>query len=176
MATAPPLPVSPPPAAVAPSAIGEWTKIIASGLIAAVLGGLFAALFTYGFTVKLNNASAVQQQYLAAVQEFTATGAKVDASITELADTVLDGEQVVEARKEARQAIAAHVAATQSLVQIIGQGNVDEYMKGLATLRLLVDKTDEKRTAFSTSRARFDLMSNRTVIVAEARRRIYGHS
>lgn len=152
--------------------MAEWVKLIVSS----VFGGLLAAVFTYAVTTRLNNESALQQQYLAAVQDFTSTGAKVDASVTELADTVLDGQRTLNARKEARQAIAGHVAASQGLVQVIGQGNVDEYMKGLATLRLLIDKTDDKGAALKTSKARFVLMDNRTAIVAEARRRIYGKS
>lgn len=151
-------------------------KLAMGGLATAIVGGLFAALFTYYFTAKLNNESALQQQYLAAIQDFSTTGAKVDASITELADTVLDGDQLKEARKEARQAIAAHAAASQSLAQVVGQGNVNEYVKGLATLRLLVDDTGNKSSALQTSKARFDLMENRNAMVSEARMRVYGHT
>ena len=161
---------------IRPAQLILWAKLAAGGLATALVGGFLAALFTYYFTAQLNEESTLQQQYLAAVQDFNATGARVDASVTELADTVLDGDEVREARKEARQAIAAHVAATQSLTQVVGQGNVDAYMTGLATLRTLVDQTENPGAALRTSRARFDLMSNRTVMVAEARRRIYGHT
>ncbi len=78
------------------------------------------------------------------------------------------------ARREARQAIAAHAAATQSLAQVVGQGNVDEYVKGLASLRLFVDDTTSKSNALKTSEARFDLMDNRLIMIAEPRRRVYG--
>jgi hypothetical protein len=175
MATAPlnspAAPISPPsvPASPPPSLAGEWAKIIIGGIVVAAL----TAIFTFLATSRLNHRSMVQQQYIAAVQDFTSTGARVDASITELADTVLDGAQITEARKEARQAIAQHVAATLGLAQVVGEGNEKEYMKGLATLRLLVDGTDNKRAALRTSRARFDLMSNRVIVVTEARRRIY---
>ena len=146
---------------------------LASGAFATAL---LAAWLTYFFTAQLNTKAAIQQQYLLAVQDFTTTGARVDASITELSDNVLDGTQIYEARREARQAIAAHAASAQGLVQIMGEGNVSEYMKGLATLRLLVDDTDSKPEVLRTSQARFDLMSNRTVMVAEARRRIFQNS
>ena len=121
----------------------------------------------------INTEASLQQQYLSAIQDFSATGAKVDASITELADTVLDGQGLTDARREARQAIAAHAAASQSLSQVVGQGNVDEYVQGLATLRLLVDDTNGKINALKTSNARFDLMDNRVVMINEARRRVY---
>jgi hypothetical protein len=159
-----------------PERAKRYAKLAVAGLVTAVLGGLFAAWFTYLFTARLNNESAIQQQYLVAVQEFSATGARVDASVTELADTVIDKESIVQARKEARQAIAAHVAATRGLEQVVGKGNSDAYMTGLATLRSMVDATGDVQTALRTSRARFDLMDNRTVIIAEARHRIYGHS
>ena len=155
--------------------ITHWTKLALGGLATAFIGGAFAALFTYFATQRLNNEAALTQQYLSAIQDFSSTGATVDASITELSDTVLDGDQITEARKEARQAIAAHVAATQSLSQVVGTGNANAYMEGLATLRTLVDKTSDPGQALKTSRARFDLMSNRIAIVAEARRRVYGH-
>lgn len=153
----------------------HYVKLTFAAIGTALLGGLVAAYFTYLFTARLNTESAVQQQYLAAIQDFSTTGAKVDATITELADTVLDGDELVNARREARQAIASHVAASLSLAPVAGQGNVDEYMKGLATLRLFVDQTSGREQALKTSRARFDLMDNRISMIAEARRRVYGH-
>lgn len=154
----------------------HWGKLAIGGVGTALLGGLFAAIFTYYATAKLNNEAVLQQQYLAAVQDFNASGAKVDAAITELADNVLDGQEVAQARREARQSIAAHVAATQALAPLMGKGNVAEYMKGLATLRLMVDTTDRRSAALKTSKARFTLMENRMAMIAEARQRIYGHT
>ncbi|RDC60301.1 hypothetical protein HME9302_01502 [Alteripontixanthobacter maritimus] len=155
--------------------LSRWIKLALGGLATALVGGFFAAVFTYYATARLNNEAALQQQYLVAVQDFNATGANVDAAITELADNVLDGQEVAQARREARQAIAAHVAATQALAPLMGKGNVAEYMKGLATLRLMVDDTDGRSAALKTSKARFTLMENRTTMIAEARRRVYGN-
>jgi len=151
----------------------HWGKLAVGGLLTALIGGFFAALFTYAFTAKLNTEAALQQQYLVAVQDFNSTGARVDAAITELSDNVLDSADVPQAKREARQAIAAHVAATQSLSPLMGTGNVELYMEGLATLRGLVDQTGDASAALRTSRARFDLMDNRQVMLSEARRRIY---
>ncbi len=159
-----------------PDRAKRYLKFAVGGLVTAALGGFLAALFTYMFTAKLNQEAMVQQQYLAAVQDFIATGARVDASVTSLSDSILDADGIKEGRKEARQAIAAHVAATQSLSQVVGSGNANAYMEGLATLRTLVDDARDVQTALRASRARSDLMDNRTVIVAEARRRIYGGS
>lgn len=167
---------SPPFAQLSRAQLITAIKLGLGGLATALVGGFFAALFTYYATAKLNNESALQQQYLVAVQDFNATGAQVDAAITELADNVLDGNEVALARREARQTIAAHVAATQALAPIMGEGNVAEYMQGLATLRVMVDDTDGRSAALKTSRARFTLMENRTVMIAEARQRIYGDS
>ncbi len=151
----------------------RYLKMAIGGLATAIVGGLLAAWFTYVFTARLNQEAALQQQYLSAVQEFVATGSNVDASITRLTDDVLDKENVREAKREARHAIALHVAATQSLSQVIGTGNASAYMDGLATLRTLVDSTSDPSTALRASRARFDVMDNRAIIVAEARRRIF---
>lgn len=167
---------SPPFARLSRAQLVNMIKLGLGGLATALVGGFFAALFTYYATARLNNESALQQQYLVAVQDFNATGARVDAAITELADNVLDGQEVAQARREARQAIATHVAATQALAPLMGKGNVAEYMKGLATLRLMVDDTDGRSAALKTSKARFTLMENRTTMIAEARRRIYGRS
>jgi hypothetical protein len=152
----------------------RYLKLAVGGLLTALLGGLLAAWFTYVFTSRLNHEAAVQQQYLASVQDFVSSGARVDASVTGLADGVLDDDAVKEERREARQAIAAHVAATQSLSQVIGTGNAHAYMQGLATLRTLVDRTSDDQSALRASRARFEVMENRSIIVAEARRRIFG--
>ena len=154
----------------------HWVKLGAGGLATAIVGGLCAALFTYMFTAKLNNDAAIQQQYLVAVQDFNATGAQLDSAITELADNVIDNSQVDEARRRARQAIAAHVAATQSLTPLMGEGNVGAYMSGLGTLRTLVDQTGDVSAALRTSDARFTLMENRQIMLADARERIYGAS
>ena len=101
-------------------------KLAVGALVTAALGGLFAAVFTYYATVQVNTEASLQQQYLSAIQDFSATGAKVD-----------------------------------------------EYVQGLATLRLLVDDTNGKINALKTSNARFDLMDNRVVMINEARRRVY---
>lgn len=159
-----------------PDRARRYGKLLIGGLLTAIIGGFFAALFTYYATVRLNTETALQQQYLAAVQEFNATGAKVDASVTDLADSIADtgrATEVAGARKEARQAIAAHAAATQGLQQIVGKGNIDSYLEGLGALRTLVDSTKDAKAAMRVSQARFDLMHNRTLMVAEARRRIY---
>lgn len=145
-------------------------------ILSAALGGLLSAGFTYLFTEKQNHEAVVQQQYLAAVQDFVGSGARVDAAVTGLSDSLIDAQGVRDGRREARQAIAAHVAATQGLSQVIGKGNSDAYMEGLATLRTMVDDAKDVKTALTASNARFDLMENRTIIVAEARRRIYGES
>lgn len=159
-----------------PDRARRYGKLVIGGLLTAAIGGFFAALFTYYATVQINSESALQQQYLAAVQDFTATGAKLDASVTDLADAIADKENrsdVAEVRKEVRQAIAAHAAATQGLQQIVGKGNIDAYLVGLGTLRGVVDGTKDAQAAMRASQARFDLMHNRTVLVTEARRRIY---
>lgn len=171
MASAPPS-----PAWLTRDRVLSFSKLAVGGLLTAIAGGFFAAVFTYYATVSLNTSNAVQQQNLAAVQEFVSSGAKVDASITEITDVIADrddAEKLVDARKEARQAIAAHAAATQSIVQIVGTGNAAAYLKGLGALRTLVDTTKDPQEALRTSQARFDVLSNRTLIVAEARKRIY---
>jgi predicted ArsR family transcriptional regulator len=143
-------------------------------VIAAFLGAVLAALFTYYITHKLNNESSVQQQYVASVQDFAATGARVDAAVTDLADATVDKEGVDQAKKEARQAIAAHAAATLALRPIIGKGNVQAYMQGVAQLRQLVDSTGDVPAALRTSKGRFALIDNRNQIIAVARKNIYG--
>jgi len=142
--------------------------------IGALVTGFIAALFTYAFTAKLNTESALQQQNLAALQEFISTGSKLDASITNLSDTLLDGDDLLAEKKVVREAIAAHASASQSLVQIVGKDNIDAYLVGVGMLRELVDSTGDVNSAMQTSQARFDVMHNRTKIIEEARENIYG--
>jgi len=142
-------------------------------LITAVLGATLAGLATYYFTERLNKHASIQQQYVASVQDFATTGAKVDASVTDLADATIDNEGVDAAKKEARQAIAAHAAATLALQPLIGKGNVQSYMTGVADMRKLVDSTGDVPAALRASKGRFALIDNRNVVIKEARRRIY---
>jgi len=156
------------------SQVWHYLRLAVGVILSAAIGGLFAAWFTYVFTARLNGEAALQQQYLASVQDYISTGSKLDAAVTDLADSILDGQEVRSARQEARQALAAHVASTQSLSQVVGEGNSREYMKGLASLRLLIDDTNGSRSALTMSDARFTVMENRDIIVREARSRIYG--
>lgn len=162
-------------ASIAPSNPTRWERVwhnlkMCGGV---VFAALVAAALTYLFTAKLNTEAALQQQYLAAVQDYIETGASLDSAVTNLADSILDGQEVRPARQAARAAIAAHVAATRSLSEIVGKGNSNLYMKGLAALRQFVDAANDKASAEAMSNARFDVMDNRNIIVTEARRRIY---
>lgn len=151
----------------------HYLRLALGGLATAIVGGFLGAYFSYLFTAKANGEAALQQQYLSAVQEFIATGSTLDASVTDLSDSILDGQDVRRARQEARRAVAAHVASTQSLSQVVGEGNSNLYMEGLATIRTLIDGANNAATAEKLSDARFDLMDNRGVIVKEARKRIF---
>lgn len=154
----------------------HYIRLALGGLATALIGGFLGAYFSYLFTARANSEAALQQQYLSAVQEFVASGSTLDASITDLGDSILDGQDVRRARQDARRAVAAHVASTQSLSQVVGEGNSSLYMEGLATIRTLVDGANNAATAERLSNARFDLMDNRGVIVKEARKRIFDDS
>ena len=148
-------------------------KDLVGMLITAFLGAILAGLATYYFTERLNKRASIEQQYVASVQDFASTGAKVDAAVTDLADATIDEEGVDAAKKEARQAIAAHAAATLALRPLIGKGNVEAYMSGVADMRKLVDSTGDVPAALRTSKGRFALIENRNAVIKEARRRIY---
>lgn len=146
---------------------------IAELMLTAFLGALLAGACTYYLTQKLNKETAVQQQHLASVQDFAATGARVDAAISTLADAAIDEDGVNQAKKEARQAIAAHAASALALRPVIGRGNVEAYMAGVAELRVLVDAAGDVPAAARASKGRYALIDNRNRVVEEARRRIF---
>lgn len=164
---------APSPANSAGSTWLPFIREIAMMLLAAFVSALLAAAATYYFTVKLNEESSIQQQYVSSVQDFAATGAKVDAAVTDLGDTIIDGDEVLEAKKEARQALSAHTASTLALMPLIGKGNVENYLKGVADLRALVDQTGDVPAAMRASKGRYALINNRNAVIADARRRIY---
>lgn len=137
------------------------------------LGALIAALFTYYFTAKLNAETSLQQQYIASVQDFSSTGARVDAAVTYLADTTYDNTSRADAMKEARQAVASHAAATLGIEPLLGAGNVRAYMRGVADMRVLIDKTVDSQTAQQMAKGRMALLENRVAMIAAARKRIY---
>lgn len=150
-----------------------WDTVSRSSAVGAVALALFTSALTYALTTQQNHEAAVQQQRLAALQTFIESGSKLDASVTDLVDSVGDRTDVIDAKKETRQALAAHAAASQSIEPIVGKANVEAYLGGVGTLRTIVDETANPSAALTTSQARFDVMHNRTVIVAEARKRIF---
>lgn len=151
-------------------------RALVSGIAALtpiILGALIAALLTLVVTDYLNKKASLQQQELSALQEFVSTGANLDAAVTLLSDTTLDGTDITEAKKEARQAIAAHAAASLGLIQVVGQPNVEAYMVGLADMRQLVDSSGSASAALRASRGRMALISNRLAMIRKAREYIY---
>ncbi len=158
--------------------IGHHTRRFASwatksAALGAITLALMTAALTYLVTAHLNSEATVQQQQLAALQTFISTGAEVDANVTDLVDAI-DGEtSVAEAKRATRHAISAHAAAAQSIEPIVGRKNLEVYQSGVGILRNLVDASSDPVSALRTSQARFDVMHNRTQIVAEARKHIY---
>jgi hypothetical protein len=150
-----------------------WNWVIKSSAVGAVALVVLTAVATYAVTARLNTVSSVQQQHLAALQSFIESGSQLDASVTDLVDSVADSDDVKVAKKEVRKALSAHAAASQSLAPIVGKANVDAYLVGIGTVRQLVDQTDNSQAALNASQARFDVMHNRTLIVAEARKQIH---
>ncbi len=147
-----------------------WARKAVSSAVGLVL---LTAAVTYLITVRANSINAEQQQHLAALQQFISTGADVDANVTDLVDAAGDRSDVEIAKRNVRHAIAAHAAAAKSVEEVVGRANITAYIDGLGKLRTLVDDSNDPVAALQTSQARFDVMHNRTLIVAEARKHIY---
>lgn len=160
-------------------AYGAVSTVASAAMKSPVVGAIALALLTtaltYMVTARLNTESAVQQQQLAAIQTFISSGADVDTSITNLSDAAASGQGVDEAKREARRALSAHAAAGLSIEPIVGKENLKAYMVGVGTLRELVRnvRAGDGQSAMDASQARFDVMHNRTQIIAEARKNIY---
>jgi hypothetical protein len=156
--------------------IANAKRLALSGLRSAgpiVFGAILAALFTFCVTNYLNNRASLQQQELSALQDFVSTGADLDAAVTLLSDSALDGEDIAAAKREARQAVAAHAAASLGLIPVVGQSNVEAYLVGLGEMRQLVDNSGDVTAAVRASRGRMALIHNRLEMIRDARRRIY---
>jgi hypothetical protein len=144
------------------------------GHVPALLLTLLACGLTYFLTVKANDHSALQQQYLGALQQFDQTGSAMDVSVTSLADAVREERGVADAKRNALNAIAVHAGASQALNEIVGRENMNAYQRGVGRLTDLVEATADLHSAVQASQARFDVMHNRNLIRDEARRNIYG--
>lgn len=141
--------------------------------ISAVLSALLAAGLAYIFTVRANDRTSLQQQYLISLQQFEQTGGAMDVGVTNLADAVRERRNVPEAKRNALRAIAEHAGSVAALNPIVGRANMEAYMAGVSTLTDRVEDTTDLRSAMRASQARFDIMHNRTVIREEARNNIY---
>lgn len=158
-------------------AVWEARKHVNWGLGIKVLGAIslvfLTAWVTYLFTARLNVETALQQQQMAAVQQFEESGARLDTSLSLFADALLDGSGVAEARKEVRTAIILHASQANALRDVVGNGNVDQYLRGLAELREFADNATDPRTAMVVAQQHVNLMDYRVRMVELARRNIY---
>jgi hypothetical protein len=141
--------------------------------VTSALSALLAAGLAFVFTVQANDRLALQQQYLAALQQFDQTGSAMDVGVTNLADAVRERRNTAEPKRNALRAIAEHAGASQALNAVVGTENMNAYLTGVGRMTELVEATSDVRSAMNASQARFDVMHNRNVIREEARRNIY---
>jgi len=150
----------------------NWLGLVLKGIGAVALVGL-TAVVTYMFTARLNVETAIQQQQMAALQQFEDSGARLDSSLSLFADALLDHRGVEDARKEVRTALTLHASQANALSSMVGTGNADQYLRGLGDLRRFADTTTDAQTAMRTAQAHVTLMDYRVRMAALARQNIY---
>lgn len=145
---------------------------IISGLKALALIAL-TTIATYFATSHQNVETALQQQNSAAVQQFEASGAQMDAALSIYVDALFEKGDLDEARKDARNAIVLHSSQANALRTLAGDGNVDQYINGLGDLRKFADDMNGRLTAKKMAQQHVDLMAYRVKLVSLARENIY---
>lgn len=145
---------------------------IISGLKALALVAI-TTIATYCATSHQNIESAQQQQNVAAVQQFEASGAQMDAALSLYVDALLDKRDVAQTRKDVRAAITLHGAQAAPLRALAGKGNVDQYVDGLGALRGFADDADGRLSAKTMAQQHVNLMAYREKLTALARKNIY---
>jgi len=150
--------------------VNMGSTVKAVGAVALVI---LTVILTFVATARLNVETAVQQQQMAALQQFEESGARLDASLSLFADALLDKKGVEDARKEVRTALVLHASQANALRAMVGDGNVDQYLGGLRELRQFADTATDPQTAMRTAQQHVTLMDYRVKLAGLARKSIY---
>lgn len=132
-----------------------WTGL--TSLVAALL----AASLAWYVTASTNANMTIQQQEIAAVNQFDESGASLDSSMSDFIDGLADGIVDPAVRKSLRTAIALHAAKSQRLVNIVGGKPVENYTIGLGRLREMVDAAENVTTGMAAAQLHADILANK---------------
>ncbi len=143
-----------------------WTGL--TSLFAALL----AACLAWYVTANTNASMTVQQQEMAAINQFDETGANLDSSMSDFIDGLADRKVDPSVRKSLRTAIALHAAKSQRLANIVGSNPVENYTIGLGRLREMVDAADDVTTGMTAAQLHADILANKKRISEAAWARI----
>lgn len=114
----------------------------------------------------------VQQQEMAAINQFDESGANLDSSMSDFIDGIADRKVDPSVRKSLRTAIALHAAKSQRLANIVGSKPVENYTIGLGRLREMVDAADDVTTGMTAAQLHADILANKKRISEAAWARI----
>lgn len=145
---------------VPPVTLAGFKRLLWSGLTA-VLAALLAALLAWYVTSRTNARMVVQQQEIAAIDQFDSSGANLDSTMSDFIDDVVDGDPRPDLRKALRSAIALHAAKAQRLTNIVGQKPIEEYTAGLGQLRIMSDEAEDVQSGIVMAQLHANILANK---------------
>lgn len=147
-------------------------KTLMWGGLTSLFAALLAACLAWYVTASTNAEMTIQQQEMAAVNQFDESGANLDSSMSDFIDGLADGRVDPAVRKALRTALALHAAKSQRLANIVGSRPVEDYTIGLGRLREMVDAAEDVPTGMTAAQLHADILANKKRISEVAWKRI----
>ncbi|RKE49986.1 hypothetical protein [Sphingomonas sp. PP-CC-1A-547] len=130
-----------------------------------------AAYTAYFYNQKANHELVVQQQSLSDLQQFRASGAAFDQSLSTMSDALVDGSGIKAGQREMRTAITRNISDAQAIEHLLPPGEAKPYIAGLAELRDTVDGLGTIDSGQKLWQDSLNLMSARKKLIASAEQR-----
>lgn len=150
---------------------GAVTKTALGWLIPMLLTASVTAYISYVYNQKANTLLVVQQQRVADLQQFRSSGAQLDQALARMSDALVDRKGLEAAREEMRLAIARNISDAEAAKPILGESQTNQYVAGLADLRVTVDGVQKLQSGQQLWQASINMMEARRRILREAEQR-----
>lgn len=130
-------------------------------VLGAFVSALVAGPVAYHYATRANTVMVVQQNTLAAVQQFESTGASLDNAVRQFSDSLVARRGVDEARQGLRAAVAGHSSQVFTMRDTLGEADYRRYMAVLVQLRDRADNADDAREGVQVWQSAVDLIGYR---------------
>ena len=142
-------------------------------LIPMLLTASATAWLSYYYNQKANTLLVIQQQKNVDLQQFRASGSKLEQSLGALSDALALEEDLGPAQREMRTAIALNLADAIAVRHLLGSEETDKYIESLASLRETVDRLDTVESGAVLWRQSLYLIDMRRKLLRRAEQQVF---